>query len=517
MKKITYLLAAALLTTGTGCAQQDRQEQTYTPDWESLAKHEPAPQWYQDAKFGIYMTWGPYCVPEFGSEWYPRNMHFKGSPEYEYHVNNYGPLNEFSYHDFIPMFTCENFDADEWGNLLKKSGARFAGLIAEHHDGFAMWDSDCTPWNAMDMGPKQDVVGEMCRSIKANGLKFMTTFHHARNLQRYSVPAVYEAEMKRECEREGKRFHLSHYPWFEDMPPRSEDPELKYLYGNIPEEKWCKEIWLGKLEEVIDRYEPDIIYFDSWLNYIPEKYREEFCAYYLNSAQEKDKDVVIVRKQEDLPLDFTVEDLEIARKSEISHLTWQTEMTISDGSWSYIRDMKLKPASQILHTLADVVSKNGIFVLNISPTYSGVIPDDQREVLLKIGKWLETNGEAIYGTEAWITYGEGPTIQPEGNFKNADAFHKLAYTPDDVRFTRKGDTVYVITLGEPMSGSTYSLKSFGLSHIGPEKVIKNVSLLGSDAKVGYKLTDLRLILDIPEADYDMAAVFKIEFENSKIN
>ena len=514
MKKAILLIPVAMLlmTAAAGCGQNGR-EQTFQPDWESLAKHEPAPQWFQDAKFGIYMHWGPYCVPEFGSEWYPRNMHFSGSPVNEFHVKTYGPLNEFGYHDLIPMFTGENFDAAEWSELFRKSGARFAGLVAEHHDGFAMWDSDCTPWNAADMGPERDVLGELAKNIKANGMKFITTFHHSRNLQRYSDPAVYEAEMKKEYEKETKRFSLSHYPWFENMPPRSEDPKLEYLYGNIPEEKWCKEVWLGKLEEVIDRYEPDIIYFDAWLNYIPEKYVKEFCAYYLNSAEKKGKDVAIVRKQEDLPLDFSVENLEIARKSEISHNTWETETTISNGSWSYTRDMKIKPASQILHTLIDVVSKNGVFLLNISPTYQGIIPDDQREVLLKIGKWLETNGEAIYGTRAWISYGEGPTSQPEGNFKNAQAFQELTYTAEDVRFTRKGKTVYVLTLGEPEPGSVYTLTSFAQSYLGAEKIIKNVSILGSDAKVEYKLNDQRLTLSVPEGDYDMSMVYKIEFVN----
>lgn len=513
MKKMLFALFGTLLLAG-GCTDRSTTQQAaYLPEWESLAKHEAAPEWFQDAKFGIYLHWGPYCVPEFDNEWYPRKMHFEGFPANEYHKKTYGPLNEFGYHDLIPMFTGEKFDAKEWSDLFRKAGARFAGLVAEHHDGFAMWDSECTPWNAMDMGPKCDVVGELSKNIKANGMKFITTFHHARNLQRYSDPAVYEAEMKKEYEREAKRFSLSHYPWFENIPPRSEDPKLKYLYGNIPEEQWCKEIWLGELEEVIDKYQPDIIYFDSWLNYIPENYIKEFCAYYLNSAEKNGQEVVIIRKQEDLPLDFSVENLEIARKSEISHMTWETETTISDGSWSYTKTMKIKPASQVLHTLIDVVSKNGVFLLNISPTYQGIIPDDQREVLLKIGKWLETNGEAIYGTRAWISYGEGPTMQPEGSFKNSDSFQKLTYTSDDVRFTRKGNTVYVITLGEPVPGTTYRLSSFGQSYLGAEKIIKNVSILGSDAKVDYKLNDQRLTLSVPEGEYDMSAVYKIEFAN----
>ena len=505
---MVILFSGALLFAGA-CTDPDPKT-IYTPDWESLSEHEAAPEWFQDAKFGIYLHWGPYCVPEFMTEWYPRNMYFPGSPENKYHTEHYGPVNEFGYDKFIPMFTGEYFDAEEWTELFRKAGARFAGLVAEHHDGFAMWDSDCTPWNAMDMGPGKDIVGELGRSIKASGMKFITTFHHARNLQRYSKPEVYETEINKEYEKENKRFSLSHYPWFENTPVRSEDPKLRYLYGNMPEDQWCREIWLGKLEEVIDKYQPDIIYFDSWLNYIPENYIKEFCAYYLNSAGKNGQDVVIIRKQEDLPLSMSVENLEVARKSGISHTPWETETTISYGSWSYTKGMKIKPASQILHTMIDIVSKNGVFLLNISPTSHGEIPADQREVLMKIGKWLEVNGEAIYGTRTWISYGEGPTSQPEGSFKNHEAFQKLTYTAEDVRYTRKGDTVYVLTLGVPEPGHVYRLTSFGQSYFGAEKIIKNVSILGSDAEVKFKLNDQRLTLSVPEGDYDMSIVYKIE-------
>lgn len=510
-KLLTPLATIALLVCG--CAQSDHA--SYTADWSSLAKHEPAPQWFQDAKFGIYFHWGPYCVPEFMTEWYPRNMHIEGSPVYEYHLERYGHPNEFGYHDLIPLFTAEHFDAKQWADLFKKSGAKFAGLVAEHHDGFAMWESELTPWNAKQMGPKRDIVGEMATHIKANDMKFVTTWHHARNLQRYTDPEVYRAEMQKEYEVEGRRFSLSHFPYYDNMPPKltAGDSLFKYLYGTMPEDEWCRDIWFGKLREVIDKYQPDIIWFDSWLNYVPEQYVKEFAAYYFNSADKDDKEVVIIRKQEDLPLDFSVENLEIARKSEISRAAWQTDATITNGSWSYTRDMTVKPAAQVLHTLVDIVSKNGVLLLNISPTYQGVIPDDQQQVLLRLGKWLETNGEAIYNTRAWISYGEGPTIQPEGSFKNHEQFQKLIYTPQDVRYTRNGkDAIYVITLGEPQPGQVYNLRSFAQSHLGVEKVISKVSLLGSDVPVAFKQSDQRLIITAPEAQYDMAAVFKVEYK-----
>jgi alpha-L-fucosidase len=191
------------------------------------------------------------------------------------HLEKYGHPSEFGYHDFVPLFTAEYFDAEEWADLFQKAGAKFAGPVAEHHDGFSMWDSEQTPWNAMDKGPKQDVTGELAKALRARNMKLITTFHHARNLQRHQS----------EKDDRGRDYSNSHYPFYEGMPTTSDDPELSILYGNMPEEKFLEDIWFGKLKEVIDSYQPDIIWFDSWLDQIPEAYRQKFSAYYLNEAQ----------------------------------------------------------------------------------------------------------------------------------------------------------------------------------------------------------------------------------------
>ena len=205
-----------------------------SPDYEaseqSLAEHTAAPDWFRDAKFGIYFHWGPYTVPEYGNEWYPRWMFFKdmvlkkNGVRYDYfshHQETWGDASEFGYHDFVPMFTAEKFDADEWAELFEKSGARFAGPVAEHHDGFAMWDSDATPWNSLDMGPKRDITGEMSAALRVRGMKVITTFHHARNLQRY---AGNTEEMNRsDVQHPRHRYRDSHYPWVEGYPTTSDD------------------------------------------------------------------------------------------------------------------------------------------------------------------------------------------------------------------------------------------------------------------------------------------------------
>ena len=169
--------------------------QKYKPTWESLAAHNEIPEWFKDVKFGIYLHWGVYSVPEHTTEWYPRYMYFKWHEVADFHEKNYGKK---EYHELVPLFTAEKFDAAEWAALFKKAGARFAGLVTEHHDGFSMWDSECTPWNAADMGPKKDIVGLLEKSIKGQGMKFITTFHHARNFQRYSAPETMNEELTKD-------------------------------------------------------------------------------------------------------------------------------------------------------------------------------------------------------------------------------------------------------------------------------------------------------------------------------
>ena len=475
----------------------------FEPSWESLSQHKAAPEWLQNDKFGIYFHWGVYTVPAFGFEWYPRLMFMKndkyfGSRIYEHHLKTYGPASKFGYQDFVPMFKAEKFDPEAWAELFKKAGAKFAGPVAEHSDGFAMWASKVTPWNAKDKGPHQDVVGELEKTITGQGLKFITTFHNAANLQRYRDKP------------DEKDFPDSYYPYIKGMPTASDDSILKYLYGNIPEKQWLKEVWFPKLKEVIDNYKPDIMWFDSKLDLIPENYREEFCAYYLNQAEDWGKEVAIVRKQDDLPLNMSVKDLEKSRMNKMGNQTWMTDETISTGSWGYTDDLVIKPAKDILHVLIDIVSKNGVLLLNISPKSDGTIPQNQQDVLLKMGDWLGKYGDAIYGTRPWYTYGEGPTQQPKGDFKNHSDFKKVKYSAADIRYTTKGDTIYAITLGTPDAGKDILLKAFASSVLPEPMQVKKVSLLGGSDPVEYELKEDGLLIKAPENIDGIAVVFKIE-------
>ncbi len=493
LKRIMEIVTAlAVLLVG---AQAEAQE--YEATWGSLAKHNAEPEWLKDAKLGIYFHWGPYSVPAYGNEWYPSSM-YKNINMRNYHEKNFGPITEFGYHDFIPMFTGEHFDPAEWAELFQKAGARFAGPVAEHHDGFSMWASKVTPWNAKDMGPKRDILGELFAELEKRNLKTIATFHHARNLQR---------NLKDPDSKEMKESWHSHYPYFPGTHTASDDPKLRLLYGNVPEDEWLDEVWMAKLVEVIDNYRPDIIWFDSWLDSIPENYRKQFCAYYLNAAKEWDKDVVIVRKQKDLPLEVSINDHEKSREPKALKELWMTDDTLSTGSWCYTKGLKIRPLQMIVHALVDTVSKNGVMLLNISPMADGTIPQDQRDSLIGLGKWLEANGEAIYATRPWINAAEGPTATPSGGFGDAKKFLKLAYTAKDIRYTasKDGKTVYAITLGIPEAGSQVLLKTFAERNVSS----KSVTLLDG-SPVEWKMTEEGLSIQVPATSATSALVFRIE-------
>jgi len=417
-------------------------------------------------------------------------MHRKESKVYQHHVQTYGDPAEFGYHDFVPMFKAENFDAEKWAVLFQKAGAKFAGLVTEHHDGFSMWASKLNPWNAQDMGPKQDIVGEMEKAIRKTGLRFITSFHHAFNNQ-HPID----------------RYPTGFFPHEEGWPTASDDPELRLMYGNIPREEFL-ELWKGKLFEVIDGYRPDIIWFDFVLGDIPEKSRKEFLAYYLNRAKEWNKEVVVTYKQEDLPREVGVEDIEKGRLDRLSEYSWMTDDTISWGSWCYTQNLEIKSTETILHTFIDIVSKNGNLLLNISPMADGTIPDVQKEALMQLGNWLETNGEAIYATRPWKSFGEGPTCME----KSGEFVGRVDYTSKDIRFTQSkdGKTLYAIVLGLPQ-------EEIELDTIRINKAVDDaqVQQLGNAANIAYSVNDDHTItIHLPEYDTGRpvakyAVVFKL--------
>lgn len=495
---IRYLsILAASLTFVVLC--DARAQEHYEANWESLKAHKPAPEWFRDAKFGIYFHWGVYSVPAYGNEWYPRHMHDKGGQRtghvYKHHVKTYGDPAEYGYEKFVPQFTAEHFDAEEWVELFAKAGAKFAGPVAEHHDGFAMWDSEQTPWNSMDRGPKRDIMGEIAAAARKRDMKVVATFHHARN-------NLWKHEEKGKLHWTG---HFSHAK--EHFPSVLEDKERAIMYGYIPRDEFL-DMWLGKLDEVISKYSPDLIWFDSWLHEIPETTRMQFLANYLNHAKENGQEVLVTYKQEDMPQDICVLDLEKGGMGDLTDYVWLTDDTISLGSWCYTKDLKIKPTHVVLHSLIDIVSKNGQLILNISPKADGTIPEEQRNVLLGIGAWLDKYGEAIYNTRPFVTYGHGPTTAGKGHFGGI-ALDK-GYTAEDIRYTRNGNTIYAMQLGKPADEKPIMLQGFAAQGGDHRLAVGSVSLLGSDAEISWEQTEDGITITPPAASPDsMANVYKL--------
>lgn len=416
----------------------------YDPTWESLAEVDPVPEWFRDGKFGIFFHWGPYAVPAYGHEWYPRQMYNEGHWINEYHAETYGDPADAPYQEFVPEFTAENFDAEEWASLFERAGARYAGPVIEHHDGFSLWDSDVTPWNAGDVGPETDLAGELASAIRGERLRFVTTFHHSYNLV-------------------GDEGYFS--TAYENYPSVTAGYPDRVLYGNLPEDLQL-DTWLAKLVEVVEGYSPDFVWFDWGLPDIADEYKRRFLAYYYNQAASDDREVVVTNKREALPADVSVEDYELGRPKHSTDRPWNAEFTVAEtGGWGYVEDREFYSVEWLVHTLIDAVSKNGQLLLNVGPRADGTIEDAERERLLGIGEWLDTNGEAIYETRPWEVFGEGPTRLEEGGEFTED----IEYTADDVRYTRSkdGKTVYAIVMGWPGEGEL-TFEATAVEHVsGP--------------------------------------------------
>ena len=510
-KGIRFILVCAALFNAVSCKNVSESNATgkeikFEQTWESLSTVDREPEWFKDAKFGIYFHWGVYSVPAFDNEWYPRWMYVPGRKDwggevFEHHQKTYGPLSEFNYHDFIPMFTAEHFDAEEWADLFRKSGARFAGPVAQHHDGFAMWDSKVNPWNAKDMGPKKDVLGELYAELKKRDMRTIATFHHERLLQRYATDTAKWAKNTPDPGWD------SHFPYHPDYITSTNDPKLRLLYGNIPEEQFY-DYWLDQINEVVDGYAPDIIWFDSWLDIIPEDYRKKMVASHFNTAVARGQKPIVVYKQEDLPSNVGVLDIEQGGKTDLSEDYWMTDITISHGSWCYTNGQTYKSPALVIRNMVDVWSKRGVVLLNISPKADGTIPEEQRNILGTIGQWIGKHEKAIYETRAYSIFGYGEAKFEKGHFGGQSA--TIDYNQNDIRFLLSKDKkhLYVFCLGLPAANAKLEIRGIDQSKI------KGVSVVGSGVDVNWSLAANVLMLTTPETSRmdEIVTVFDVAFE-----
>lgn len=444
----------------------------FRPDWESLAAYR-VPAWYDDAKFGIFIHWGPYAVPAFGNEWYPRNMYREGSPEFAHHVATYGPQSGFGYKDLIERFGAERFDPDAWAGLFRNSGARFVVPVAEHHDGFAMYDCSRSDWNALRRGPRRDVVGELGAAVRRQGLVFGLSSHRAEHWWFFSPGMGFDSDVR--------------------------DPRWAGLYGPaqpeaLPPDEAFLEDWLLRTCELVDRYQPQIVWFDWWIEQpVFRPYLALFAAYYYNRGAAWHRGVAINYKNRAFNEGTAVYDVERGQLSDLRPMLWQTDTSVSRNSWGHVNPQDYKSAEALIGDLVDIVSKHGALLLNIGPRADGSIPDEEAALLLRLGRWLRTHGEAIYGTRPWKVFGEGPTEVAEGGFTDT---RRSAFTPRDVRFTTRGDRLYAVLLAPP-EGRAATVRSLGTETRLHQRPIARVELLGGGA-LPFTRDETGLHVEFPE-------------------
>jgi len=442
------------------------KSQTYQASWESLSKYQ-CPDWYKDAKFGIFIHWGVYSVPAFGSEWYARWMYKDtvawGNNYFKHHVKTYGSQDKFGYKDFIPMFKAEKFDANEWVELFKKSGAKYIVPVAEHHDGFAMYNTALSRWNSVKMGPKRDIIGELAEASRKQGLIFGLSSHRIEHWWFMG---------------EGTKFNSDvNDPKYADFygPAKVYNPFDTTTKAPLMTAEFMND-WLLRCTELVDKYQPQIFWFDWWIEQPElEPYRKTFAAYYYNHTELWNKGVVLNYKNKAFPENVAVFDIERGSTKATKKYPWQTDTSIGKKAWGYIEGEDNKTPDEIIDALIDIVSKNGNLLLNISPKADGTITPEQTNVLLEIGKWLNINGEGIYGTRPWNISGEGPTENPADDIQ-FNEYNNKKYTAKDIRFTTKAGFVYAFLLDVP----TEKVSITALSKIARQGNVEKIELLGSN-------------------------------------
>ena len=471
----------------------------YSADWDSLTNYTP-PEWYRRAKFGIFMHWGIYSVPAYGSEWYSRNMYIKGSDEYKHHIATYGPHTEFGYKDFIPMFKAEKFDPSAWADLFAEAGARYVVPVAEHHDGFQMYRSDLSHWNAYEMGPCRDTLGEISAECNKRGIKNGASSHRIEHWFFMGHGKEFESDIKEPLQR-------GDFYW-----PSMPEPNHQDLFSEpAPSEEYLND-WLARCCEIVDRYRPKVFYFDWWIHHsAAREHLKKFAAYYYNRAHEWGEEVVINYKHDAFMFGTAVVDIERGMFADIKPYVWQTDTPVA-GSWCYTEGNTYRTAASIVRDLVDVVSKNGCLLLNIGPKADGTIPETDTKILREIGAWLKVNGESIYDTKVWRTYGEGPTKVIEGQFSDGI---KKDFTPEDIRYTVSGSKLYATALMESESGE-YAFRLLGerdASRLANfHGIIKSVEMLGWDGEVKWNRDEDALHVKAGVLGTDKPVVFRITLE-----
>lgn len=470
----------------------------FKDDWQSLSAHK-TPDWYYQGKLGIFIHWGIYSVPAFGNEWYSRNMYNKEDRAFEHHVKTYGPQKEFGYKDFIPMFRGERFDADAWIRTFREAGAKFVVPVMEHHDGFAMYDTAFNRWNAKNMGPCRDVGGELKAACDAQGLQFCASTHRAEHYFFMNLGRTFESDVDPNAE------------WFDFYAPAADPVQFgpKAMFatsdavnGAGPTAEWLED-WMVRTCELIDRYRPGLVYFDWWIqNERFKPYLKKLAAYYYNRAAEWGTEVTIDFKHNAFALGTATLDIERGSLGSVFPYPWQTDTAIGKRSWGYTADNEFKSTYTVVTTLIDVVSKNGMLLLNIGPKPDGTFTEEETKVLSELGAWMKVNGEGIYETVPYKFYKEGNTAGSSGMFSESD----VAYNEHDFRFTYKDGVLYAFQM---LPSREITIQSLHTDRCGT--CVKRVCVLGGNEIDQFTCSEKGLLVRLKhEPNQELPLCLKIE-------
>jgi alpha-L-fucosidase len=495
----------------------------FAPTWESLKQYQ-CPEWFRDAKFGIWAHWGPQCEPEDG-DWYARLMYFTNTDQYKFHLEHYGSPKDFGFKDVIHEWKAQKWDPDKLLALYKRAGAQYFMALANHHDNFDNWDSKYQPWNSVNIGPHKDLIGGWAMAARKYGLHFGVSVHASHAWTWYEPAQDFDGKLTKA---DGKG------TWWDGLDPQdlyaqNHTPSPGYQKfesifnrwdwdngASIPDEAYCEKYY-NRTMDLINQYHPDLIYFDDtalplWpFSDAGLKLAANFYNRNIQWHGTNDDGVLFGKVLTPDQRQCMVWDIERGQANEIEPLPWQTDTCL--GNWHYDRKIyeqhRYKTTKTVIQTLADVVSKNGNLLLSVPVRGDGTIDDEEVKIVEGIADWMAVNRECIFDTRPWKVFGEGPASA--GTALRAQGFNEgkgKPFTAADFRFTVKSNTLYAIELGWPTNGA--SIKLLGKSAKLLDGKIHKIELLGSKEKIKWKQTKDALAIAQPKNQpNDFAIVFKI--------